>query len=722
MKRILLSSIALLALVKLFGQQQQPANQKDSFQLLEPVEVTATRASEKAPFTKTNLSKTEIQKMNMGQDLPFILNQVPSVIVNSDAGNGVGYTGIRIRGTDATRINVTLNGIPYNDAESQGTFFVDLPDFASSVNSIQIQRGVGTSSNGSGAFGATINISSNEVNKDPYAEINNNYGSFNTWKNTVKAGSGLINDHFTTDIRLSNVTSDGYIDRAKTDLKSLYFSTAYLADKTSLRFNFFTGKEKTYQAWNGVAESMLATNRRYNSSGTEKPGEPYDNETDNYTQSHYQLFFTQNFSKNFSFNTALFLTRGKGYYEQYKAEEDYADYHQPYPVYNGDTVFTTDLVRQLWLDNYYYGNVFSFQYKTNKSSFILGGGWHRYDGNHYGDIVWAQHGLNAPKERWYDLDARKRDVNIYFKQQTQVADYWNVFYDIQYRNVKYNLGGFRNNPSLRIDNNYSFFNPKVGVSYYRNGWNGYVSYSRGAKEPNRDDFEAGTNQQPKPEKLNDIEAGIGKKTKNAEWSATFYYMHYKDQLVLTGKINDVGAYTRTNIPKSYRAGIELQGNAILSKWMNIAANLAFSRNKVVDFTEYIDDYDNGGQKTNIYSSPDIAYSPGVVGGATINFIPVKNFEISLLSKYSSKQYLDNTQNENRKLNAFYVQDARIMYTLQKAFLKEVNFVFQVNNIFNKKYEPNGYTFSYIYAGELTTENYYFPMAGTNVMAGVNIRL
>ncbi len=722
MKRILLSSIALLALVKLFGQQQQPANQKDSFQLLEPVEVTATRASEKAPFTKTNLTKTEIQKMNMGQDLPFILNQVPSVIVNSDAGNGVGYTGIRIRGTDATRINVTLNGIPYNDAESQGTFFVDLPDFASSVNSIQVQRGVGTSSNGSGAFGATINISSNEVNKDPYAEINNSYGSFNTWKNTVKAGSGLINDHFTTDIRLSNVTSDGYIDRAKTDLKSLYFSTAYIADKTSMRFNFFTGKEKTYQAWNGVAESMLATNRRYNSSGTEKPGEPYDNETDNYTQSHYQLFFTQNFSKNFSFNTALFLTRGKGYYEQYKGEEDYTDYYQPYPVYNGDTVFTTDLVRQLWLDNYYYGNVFSFQYKTNKSSFILGGGWHRYDGNHYGDIVWAQNGLNAPKERWYDLDARKRDVNIYFKQQTQLADYWNVFYDIQYRNVKYNLGGFRNNPSLIIDNNYSFFNPKVGVSYYRNGWNGYVSYSRGAKEPNRDDFEAGTNQQPKPEKLNDIEAGIGKKTKNAEWSATFYYMHYKDQLVLTGKINDVGAYTRTNIPKSYRAGIELQGNATLSKWMNIAANLAFSRNKVVDFTEYIDDYDNGGQKTNIYSSPDIAYSPGVVGGATINFIPVKNFEISLLSKYSSKQYLDNTQNENRKLNAFYVQDARIMYTLQKAFLKEVNFIFQVNNIFNKKYEPNGYTFSYIYAGELTTENYYFPMAGTNVMAGVNIRL
>jgi iron complex outermembrane receptor protein len=649
----------------------------------------------------------------MGQDLPFVLNQVPSVVVNSDAGNGIGYTGIRIRGTDATRINVTLNGIPYNDAESQGTFFVDLPDFASSVNSIQVQRGVGTSSNGSGAFGATINISSNEVNKEAYAELNNSFGSFDTWKNTVKAGSGLIGDHFTTDIRFSNVTSDGYIERAKTDLKSLYFSTAYLADKAALRFNFFTGKEKTYQAWNGVSEPMLQTNRRYNSSGTEKSGEPYDNETDNYTQSHYQLFFNQNFSKNLSFNTAVFLTRGKGYYEQYKAEEDYGDYYQPYPVYNNDTVFTTDLVRQLWLDNYYYGNIFSFQYKTNKSSFILGGGWHRYDGNHYGDIVWAQNGLATPKQRWYDLEAKKRDVNIYFKQQTQLSNYWNIFYDIQYRNIKYDLGGFRNNPSVIIANNYSFINPKLGISYFRNGWNGYFSYSRAAKEPNRDDFEAGATQQPKPEKLNDIEAGVGKKTQHAEWSATFYYMHYKDQLVLTGKINDVGAYTRTNIPKSYRAGIELQGNAILSKWLNVTANLALSRNKVIDFTEYIDDFDNGGQKTNSYESADIAFSPNIVGGATINFIPVENFEISLLSKYTGKQYLDNTQNEGRKLDAFYVQDARMIYSLKKAFLKEVNFIFQVNNIFNQKYEPNGYTFSYIYGGELATENYYFPMAGMN---------
>ncbi len=722
MKRILLSTFALLVMTQTFSQQQTANRQKDSFLLLEPVEVTATRAGTKAPFTKTNLSKKEIQQLNLGQDLPFILNQHPSVVVNSDAGNGVGYTGIRIRGTDATRINVTLNGIPYNDAESQGTFFVDLPDFASSVSSIQVQRGVGTSSNGSGAFGATINISSNEVTKDPYAEFNNTFGSFNTWKNTIKAGSGLINDHFTTDIRLSNVTSDGYIDRAKSDLKSLYFSTAYLAGKTSVRFNLFSGKEKTYQAWNGVPENMLETNRTYNSSGTEKPGDPYDNETDNYTQSHYQLFFSQQLSANFSFNTALFLTRGKGYYEQYKAEEDYSSYSQPYPVYNGDTVFATDLVRQLWLDNYYYGTIYSFQYKAGKSQFIFGGGWHRYDGNHYGKLIWAQNGLSAPVKTWYDLDASKTDLNFYFKQQTELAKYWNLFYDLQYRSVRYNLEGFRNNPSLFVNNNYNFFNPKLGVSYYRNGWNGYLSYSRGAKEPNRDDFETGMEQQPKPEKLNDIEAGLGQQTKNAEWNATLYYMGYRDQLVLTGQINDVGAYTRTNIPKSFRAGIELQGKAGITKWLHVSANLALSRNKVQDFTEYIDDYDNGGQKINTYASSDIAFSPNVVGGATIRFIPVPRFEISLVGKYSGKQYLDNTQNENRKLDAFYVQDAGLAYSLQKAFLKEVNFILQVNNIFSRKYEPNGYTFSYLYAGELTTENFYFPMAGINFMAGINIRL
>jgi iron complex outermembrane receptor protein len=721
MKRIFIPVIGVLASLQSFSQQDS-TKRKDSFLLLEPVEVTAVRAGEKAPFTKTNLSKKEIEKINVGQDLPFILNQTPSVIINSDAGNGIGYTGIRIRGTDATRINVTLNGIPYNDAESQGTFFVDLPDFTSSVNTIQVQRGVGTSSNGAGAFGSTINVSTNEINKDHYAEFNNSYGSFNTWKNTIKAGTGLINDHFTADIRLSNITSDGYIDRASTDLKSFYFSTAYVSDKTSLRLNVFSGKEKTYQAWNGVPESLLKTNRTYNSSGTEKPRSPYDNETDNYIQSHYQLFFNQQLSKNLSFNTAVFLTRGKGYYEEYRAEQDYASYGQPYPVHGNDTITTTDLVRRLWLDNYYYGDVFSFQYKTNKSQFILGGGWTRYDGKHYGNIIWAQNGLTEPDVKWYNLKANKTDANIYFKQQTQVANYWSLFYDLQFRHVQYNIDGFRDNPTLVIHSDYNFFNPKVGVSYNQNGWNGYISYSRAAKEPNRDDYEANQSQQPVAEKLNDVEIGFGRRGKNYSWNAVLYYMGYKDQLVVTGKINDVGAYTRTNIPKSYRTGLELEGAVAITKWLKASGNLSFSRNKVIDFTEFVDDYDNGGQKSYDHKSADIALSPGLIGGATISFIPIKNLELGLLSKYVSKQYLDNTENQSRKLNAYYTQDARIIYTLSKGILKEANLFFQVNNIFNKKYEPSGYTYSYIYGGSLTTENFYYPMAGTNVMAGINIRL
>jgi iron complex outermembrane recepter protein len=719
MKRIAITTTCFLTALSLWAQDQQV---KDSFVLLEPVEVKATRAGENSPFTRTDLSKKEIEKVNLGQDLPFLLNQTPAVVINSDAGNGVGYTGIRIRGTDATRINVTLNGIPYNDAESQGTFFVDLPDFSSSVNSIQIQRGVGTSTNGAGAFGGTINISTNEINKVPYAEFNNSYGSFNTWKNTVKAGSGLLNDHFTMDLRLSNIVSDGYIDRATSNLKSLYFSTAYFNKKSSLRFNAFLGKEKTYQAWNGVSESDLENNRTINYAGTEKPGEPYDNETDNYNQDHYQLFFNHRFNDLLSFSTAIFLSNGKGYYEQYKAGEDYADYQLPYPVYGTATILTTDLVRQLWLDNHYYGNIFSFLYKKNKSQLTLGGGFTKYDGNHFGKVIWAANGLSDVHPEWYRHDALKKDFNIYSKWQQQLLPNFYSFIDLQYRNVHYNINGFRDNPNLQIGKEYQFFNPKVGFRFSKNGWSTYLSYSRGSKEPNRDDFEAGKHQQPKPEYLNDIEFSIGKGNEKINWEATAYYMQYKDQLVLTGQINDVGAYTRTNIPNSYRTGIELAASASPAKWLNISANLALSKNKVKDFTEYIDDYDAGGQKNFRYSTSDIAFSPAIVGAASLHFLPVKNLDISLLNKYVGKQYLDNTQNENRKLDAYFVQDIISSYTINKGWLKEATVILQANNIFNKKYEPNGYTFSYIYGGELTTENYYFPMAGTNFMVGLNIKL
>jgi iron complex outermembrane receptor protein len=724
MKRIAMLSCLLFAAFASFAQNKtaDSITARDSFYWLSPVEVRAIRASENAPFTKTNISKNQLEVLNLGQDIPFLLDQTPSVVINADAGNGIGYTGIRIRGTDATRINVTLNGIPYNDAESQGTFFVDLPDFSSSVNSIQVQRGVGASSNGAGAFGGSINFSTNELNKQSYAEINNSYGSFNSWKNTIKAGTGLMANHFTADLRVSHISSDGFIDRAASQLRSLHFSTAYSGNRSSLRFNVFLGKEKTYQAWYGISEADLrAGNRTINYAGTEKPGSPYDNETDNYWQNHYQLFYNIAIAKKINFNTALFYTKGKGYYEQYKADQAYSDYNLPPSTIGMITYFNTDLTRQLWLDNKFYGSIFSLQYKDNKTQATLGGGYNKYDGDHFGKLIWAEHGYTG-NPVWYIHTALKNDFNIYLKEQTQFKPNWSYYYDLQYRHVNYTINGFEDNPSLTVKNNYNFFNPKLGITYSKNNYKAYFSYSVANKEPNRDDFEANQNEQPRPEKLQDLEAGIEKNKKSYSWSATLYYMKYKDQLVLTGKINNVGAYTRTNIPRSYRAGIELQGMAKFNSWLQATGNITLSKNKVLNFTEYIDDYDNGGQKTNNYSATDIALSPAIVGAATISFFPVQKLEISFPGKFVDKQYLDNTQQEGRKLNAYYEQNARLVYTVKCKALKKIDFIGQVNNLFNKKYEPNGYTYNYFYGGVLSVNNYYFPMAKTNFMVAVNVSL
>ncbi|MFN2456675.1 MAG: TonB-dependent receptor [Chitinophagaceae bacterium] len=713
MKRIALIVVILFSSSMVFAQE-------DTVELL-PVEVKALRANATAPFTKTNISKTEILKLNTGQDLPFFLNQTPSVVVNSDAGNGVGYTGIRIRGSDATRVNVTLNGIPFNDAESGGTFFVDMPDFASSVNSIQIQRGVGTSSNGPGAFGATINISTHEINNTRYLELNNSIGSFNTIKNTLKAGSGLLNNRFTIDARLSQITSNGYIDRASSDLKSYYFSGAYLNNKSSIRFTTFAGKEKTYQAWNGVSEEDLKTNRTINYAGMEKEGEPYDNESDNYTQRHYQVFFDHKLSLKLVFNTALFYVKGKGYYEQYKAGAFYADYNLMNAIRNGDTIFTSDLVRQLWLDNDFYGNIFSLQYKNTKTEATLGGAVTQYKGKHFGEVVWAQEGLTGDT-RWYDNDATKNDFNVYAKWHQSISTGFKLYTDLQLRAISYQINGFRNNPSLFVNNKYIFFNPKIGISYSKNNMLLYGSYSVANKEPNRDDFEAAEYQQPQREQLHDIEVGLERKTNKYRYGITGFFMKYKDQLVLTGKINDVGAYTRTNIDNSYRTGVELEGSATITDRFRVNGNLSLSRNRIKNFIEYIDDYDNNTQNMNIYKEPNISFSPNIIGVANVATFPIKNLEVSLLSKYVGKQYLDNTRNEQRKLNSFLTQDIRAIFSFSKKWFRNVQVIAQLNNIFNVLYEPNGYTFSYYYNNQLTTENYYFPMAGRNWIVGLNVKL
>lgn len=718
--KLFFSALLCLCVAASFAQTKKKFNDTT---YLQPVEVTAVRAGDKAPFAKTNLNKKEIEKNNLGQDLPFLLNQTPSVVVNSDAGAGVGYTGIRIRGTDASRINVTLNGIPYNDAESQGTFFVDLPDFSSSVNSIQIQRGIGTSSNGAGAFGASINLATNEINKKFYVELNNSIGSYNTLKNTLQFGSGILGKHFTIDGRLSNITSDGYIDRATSDLKSFYVSTAYVSDKNSLRLNIFSGKEKTYQAWNGVAEYLLATDRTNNPSGTEKTGEPYNNETDNYTQTHYQLFYNQKINTYWKGNIALFLTKGKGYYEQYKANKKLADYGLPNYFDGTSTIKKTDLVRRLWLDSDFYGSIFSAQYQKSKTAITIGGGYNQHDGKHFGQITWAKVQAAVPTNyQWYNNIAHKKDFSVYSKWTQQLSSSLQSFVDVQFRNINYTINGFRDNPALTLNNKYNFVNPKLGITYNKNTWQVYASYALAQHEPNRDDFEASTTQQPKAELLNDIEIGAEKKNSKYFFAANLYYMKYKDQLVLTGKINDVGAYTRTNIPNSYRAGIELQGKYIFAKWFNYAANITFSKNKIKNFTEYIDDYDNGGQVTNYYPSTDIAFSPSIIAGSSLNFTPIKNGEINLIHKYVSRQYLDNSSLKARSLQPYLTNDIRLSYLIEGKTVKATSIIVQLNNIFSKKYEPNGYSFSYIYGGNLTTENYYFPMAPFNAMIGVNIRL
>ena len=688
---------------------------------LEPLEVKSVRAAELAPFAKTNLSKEEIAKSNLGQDIPFLLNQTPSTVVNSDAGNGVGYTAIHIRGTDATRINVTLNGIPYNDAESMITYFVDLPDFASSVNSIQVQRGVGTSSNGPSAFGATINLSTNESHDQAYGELNNSFGSFNTWKNTIKAGTGLINDHFTIDARLSRVSSDGYIDRASSDLQSFYLSAAYLNKKSSLRFNLFSGKEKTYQAWYGVPQDSLATHRTYNPAGTEKPGYPYNNQTDNYTQTHYQLFFNHSFNNNWLFNTAVFLTRGYGYYEEYKANAVFTDYGLPNLTVGGTTVTQSDLVRQRWLDNYFYGQIASLQYRKNQDEITLGGGWTKYDGSHFGTLPWIQLS-NALKDfRYYSYPAVKTDQHAYLKWQHRINAHWLSFADLQYRHVGHTMKGFEGNAGLNVKRDFDFINPKAGITYTNNGWQGYLSYALGHKEPNRDDFQASPVNQPKAETLHDFELGMEKRTAAYYYGVNFYYMYYRNQLVLTGQINDVGAYTRINTPNSYRMGVELQAGARPAPWLHISGNFSISRNKINAFTEYIDNYDTGGQKSVAHQNTDISFSPHMVGGLTLDFLPVQHLECSLLSKYLGKQYMDNSQDEQRKLNAYFTEDLRIGYTIRNKGLKEWRLVAQVNNLFNRKYEPNGYTYSYISNSALTTSNGYYPMAGTNYMIGLNLQ-
>ena len=717
---------------------------KSTYQADEVI-INSTRVNDKTGMAYTNVSAEQISKQNLGQDLPVLLNFTPSLVSTSDAGGGVGYTGIRIRGSDATRINVTVNGIPYNDAESQGVYWVNMPDFASSVSSVQVQRGVGTSTNGAGAFGATVNINTNTFHKEAYAELNNSFGSFNTFKNTLKLGTGLLNGKFSVDGRLSRVSSDGYVDRASSELHSYYLSGAYFGKKSFVRANVFSGKERTYQSWNGVPEAKLRGNREgvleyinrngldesdaqnlLNSGDRTYNSYTYKNEVDNYRQDHYQLVSSHTLSDKVTLNVNGFMVRGLGYYEQYRKRNKYSDYNLPNVVIGNDTLSRTDLIRRRWLDNYFYGTTFSLDFNSfKKLTANIGGGWNKYDGDHYGQITWARNAGNIENEHQYYFNkAIKKDFNIYGKVYYQFTPKLNAFADLQFRQVSHTINGNDNDLiPLSFNQSYSFVNPKAGLTYQIADQSSlYASYSMANREPNRDDFTSSTAQLfPKNETMHNVEAGF--RTQKGVWafSANYYLMSYKNQLVLTGQINDVGNSVRVNVPKSYRTGIELEGAVAFSKFLKWNANATFSQNKIQNFTEYVIDYDTYEYRTFDHGKSYISFSPNVIVGSQLTFIPKKNLELALLTKYVGKQYLDNTSNETRQLDAYFTNDVRLTWTVKPSWMKEISFNLLVNNILNEKYESNGYTYGYYSGNALTQENFYFPQAGTNFFVGVNFK-
>lgn len=686
---------------------------------VDEVVVIATRANQKSAIAYSDVTRKDLDKLNLGQDIPQLLNFTPSIVTTSDAGAGVGYTGIRVRGSDATRVNVTLNGIPYNDAESQGTFFVNMGDFASSVSSIQIQRGVGTSTNGAGAFGASINIQTNKLEEKPYAETNISGGSFGTRKVNVLAGTGLLNNHFVLDARLSKIYSDGYVDRAFSDLRSFYISGGYYTKKSFFRLNVFSGQEQTYQSWGGVPQELLKTNRTYNPY-------TYDNETDNYQQDNYQLITSHELSKNWRLNVSAFYTKGKGYYEQYRPNDKFSNYGLPNVVIGDSTISRTDIIRRRWLSNDFYGTVFSLDYNGfGKLTANVGGGWNTYQGGHYGEIIWARIAGNTTiRDRYYNDDATKRDVNLYAKAFYQFTKELNAFVDVQIRTIDYSFLGFNSQlQNVQQDAKLTFFNPKAGLTYTLNDISTiYGSVSVGHREPNRDDYTQSTPQsRPKAERLIDYEAGYKIQTAQLAFTVNAYYMNYRNQLVLSGQLNDVGAYNRVNIPTSYRAGVELEAGARLAKQLRWNINATFSRNKVRNFTEYLDNFDTGLQESRQYSQTDISFSPNVIAGSQLLFTPAKGLELGLLSKYVGKQYLDNTSNESRKLNDYFTNDIRLIYTIKPKFAQEIAFTVLFNNVLNELYESNGYTYAYISEGRVTADNGYYPQAGRNFLAGVRVR-
>jgi iron complex outermembrane receptor protein len=695
---------------------------------LDEVLVKAVRVSKTAPIAHSNVKKEELESRNLGQDLPLLLNFLPSVVTTSDAGAGVGYTGIRVRGVSAQSTNITINGIPYNDAESLGTFWVNLPDFASSVESLQLQRGVGTSTNGAGAFGASINILTDAISEQANAEINNSFGSFNTRKHTLKFSTGKLNEHFELAGRLSQIKSDGYIDRASSDLKSYFLQGAYSDSNTLIKALVFGGHEITYQAWNGIDAITLDTNRRYNPSGiyTDQNGEVrfYDNEVDNYKQDHYQLHWNQSINNKWSTNIGLNYTYGRGYFEQYKEDQDFADYDLVEISIGNETINTTDLIRRRWLDNDFYVINASANYQKKNLDLSIGGSYSTYSGDHFGEIIWAQYTSNSEiRDQYYFGNGKKTDLSMFSKANFKLNEKISLYGDLQLRLVHYKTSGLTaNRVNMRVDEQYNFFNPKAGITYRFNNSNSlYFSYARANREPNRIDFES--NPDIKPEQLNDFELGWRHENKTFRVNANAYYMLYNEQLVLTGAIDDDdGTPIRNNSGESYRLGLEVEAAIQLTNQFAIQPNFTLSTNKNKNTV-----IERDGALVNL-GETNTSFSPSFIAANAFVYKPTSNLMLSLLSKYVGEQYMGNTDSSVSKLEAYFVSDFNMSYEISpKSIFKSILISGVINNIFNEKYVSNGYYFTYddTWSTPGITQTIegagYYPQATINFLLGVSLK-
>jgi iron complex outermembrane recepter protein len=691
---------------------------KTSAYTTEEIVITASRADAMTPSTQHTVRGTELMELGSGQDLPVLLELTPSVVSSSDAGAGIGYTGFRIRGTDISRINVTINGVPLNDPESHGVFWVNMPDLVSSVDNIQIQRGVGTSSNGAAAFGASVNIQTTKFSDEPYAEINSFAGSFNSFSNNVKFGTGLLQGMWTFDGRLSRTTSDGYIDRAFSDLKSYFFNAGCYREKTIFRFTMLGGYERTYQAWGGVPRDSLETNRTYNPY-------TYENETDNYGQYHFHFNLMHQFSKKITVNSTAFLIKGAGYYEQYKDDRDLTGYGlSPFTI-GADTLTESDLIQQKHLDNMFYGLNASVHYNSMKKTKISAGfAVNRYTNDHFGKIIWMQYAGNVPVNyQWYLNTGKKSDYSAYVKGTYLLTDRLSLYGDLLFRHIEYDMNGLHDDlRDLTQTHGFDFLNPKAGLFYRLNSNNEwYASFAMAGREPSRNDFrDADPGVEIREERLYDYEAGYRFKRKNILLNVNVFYMDYKDQLILTGEINNVGDPVMINVPQSYRAGIESAALLKVGKNIEFEGNIALSRNKISGFTEYIDDWDTWSQVSQYLGETDISFSPSVVSGAVISYMAPKNLKVSLTSKYVGRQYIDNTSSVERSLNPWYVNNLNLSYKIYGFPFNEIEFKLSVINLFNTQYESNAWVYRYIYGGEEYAMDGYFPQAGRHFMAGVRV--